>query len=181
MPVVLGKAGLAWGRGLLNPESLSGPVKGEGDNKAPAGVFKLRGVFGYPPRSPGTKMSYLPLSKNIVAVDDPKSRYYNQVIDKRKIKTPDWQSAENMILADDRYKWGVMVEHNVPPKAGAGSCIFLHVWKTPATLTTGCTAMAETDLVGIIRWLDPAKHPVLVQMPAYIYNEVRAKWGLPNL
>jgi D-alanyl-D-alanine dipeptidase len=180
MPVVLGKSGLAWGRGLLNP-SLPGPVKVERDNKAPAGVFRLNGVFGYSPRSPGTKMSYLALSKNIVAVDDPKSRSYNRLIDRTKIKMPDWQSAENMILADDRYKWGVIVAHNVPPKPGAGSCIFLHVWKSPTTTTTGCTAMAERDLIAIIRWLDPAKHPLLIQMPAHIYSEVRAKWRLPAL
>lgn len=181
MPVVLGKSGLAWGRGLLDSKPLPGPGKVEGDNRVPAGIFGLRGVFGYSPQNPGTKMSYLALSKNILAVDDPKSRYYNRLIDRTKIKTPDWQSAENMVLADDRYKWGVIVAHNVPPKPGAGSCIFLHVWKSPTTTTTGCTAMAESDLLAIIRWLDPAKHPLLIQMPAHIYSEVRAKWRLPAL
>ena len=89
--------------------------------------------------------------------DDSRSRYYNQVIDQSKIKDPDWQSAEKMMLGDDRYKWGVFVEHNVPPKPGAGSCIFVHVWKNLQTTTSGCTALPENDLVKIIHWLDPAR------------------------
>jgi L,D-peptidoglycan transpeptidase YkuD (ErfK/YbiS/YcfS/YnhG family) len=180
IPVLLGRSGLAWGRGLFQTPSTIGPIKKEGDNKAPAGIFRLRCVFGYA-REASIKMPYIALSENIVAVDDPRSRYYNQLIDKSKIKTPNWRSAEKMILPDDRYKWGVFVEHNFPPEPGAGSCIFLHVWKDPATLTSGCTAMAETDLVKVIQWLDPARHPLLVQLPQPLYNEFGARWDLPAL
>jgi zinc D-Ala-D-Ala dipeptidase len=178
--VLLGRSGLAWGRGLLHPPSIRGPIKKEGDSKAPAGIFRLRCVFGYA-REASIKMPYIALSKNIVAIDDPRSSYYNQLIDKSKIKTPSWRSAEQMILADDRYKWGVFVEHNFPPEPGAGSCIFLHVWKDPATVTSGCTAMAETDLVKIIHWLDPARHPLLVQLPQRLYKEFGTTWDLPDL
>ena len=181
VPIVVGKTGLAWGRGLFDRGSRPGPVKKEGDNKAPAGVFPLLSVFGYAPQNPGTKMSYLPLSRNIVAVDDPQSVHYNQMVDRTKVRKIDWRTAENMILRDNRYKWGVFVAHNLPPKPGAGSCIFLHVWKTPGTLTTGCTATAENDLLTIIRWLNPAKRPLLIQLPAHIYNEVREEWKLPKL
>src|ERR1700737_2382428 len=72
--VVVGKAGLAWGVGLP-PMGGSAEQKKEGDNKAPAGVFVLSGVFGYAPSAP-TRMPYLPLSPNIVGVDDPQSRFY---------------------------------------------------------------------------------------------------------
>ena len=178
--VLVGRAGLAWGRGLLNPSALPGPIKIEGDDKAPAGIFRLCCVFGYA-REASIKMPYLALSENVVAIDDPRSRYYNQLIDKSKIKNRDWRSAEKMILADDRYKWGVFVEHNLPPKPGAGSCIFLHVWKDPATATSGCTAMSENNLVKIIHWLNPARHPLLVQLPEAAYRKLRAKWDLPAL
>jgi L,D-peptidoglycan transpeptidase YkuD (ErfK/YbiS/YcfS/YnhG family) len=135
--VLVGRSGLAWGRGLLNPSALPGPIKIEGDDKAPAGIFRLRCVFGYA-RDASIKMPYLALSENIVAIDDPRSRYYNQLIDKSKIKNRDWRSAEKMILADDRYKWGVFVEHNLPPRSGAGSCIFLQSSATsPARAIAG--------------------------------------------
>ena len=180
IPVRMGRAGLGWGRGLLITRSLPGPIKIEGDDKAPAGVFRLIRVFGYAHRAPATKMPYLPLSETIVAVDDPGSRYYNQLIDESKIAQRDWRTSERMILADDRYKWGVFVENNVPPEPGAGSCIFLHVWKGPEIATSGCTAMSEKNLLDIIRWLDPARHPLLVQLPEPIYSERRVEWNLPG-
>ena len=178
-PVLIGKTGLAWGRGVIDTAGMAGPIKIEGDNKAPAGVFRLGSVFGRARLSRLTRMPYLPLSANIVAVDDPGSRYYNQLVDVTQVHDRDWRTAENMILNDNRYDWGVFVEHNVPPRSGAGSCIFLHVWKNRSTLTTGCTAMPEAKLLELIRWLDPSRDPLFVQLPRSIYNELRVKWDLP--
>ena len=173
---------MAWGRGLMNEEQLDGPKKIEGDNRAPAGVFNLGTAFGYAERAPFKTWPYLPLTTDIVAVDDPQSRHYNQLIDTRKISDRDWKSAENMILPDIRYKWGLVVEHNHDPAvAGRGSCIFLHVWKDENTPTTGCTAMPEPALLHILGTLRPNAHPLLVQMPASVYEEKREAWRLPEL
>jgi zinc D-Ala-D-Ala dipeptidase len=180
IPVVVGEAGLGWGRGLMDGK-LTGPVKREGDRRAPAGIFRLRSVFGYAEENPGTRMPYVALTSQMVGVDDPHSRYYNQLIDASKIKAPDWQTAEKMILPDSRYKWGVFVEHNFPPVPGAGSCIFLHVWANAQTTTAGCTALPEGDLVKILRWLDPDRRPLLVQMPQFIYHKLRTRCDLPKL
>jgi D-alanyl-D-alanine dipeptidase len=179
VPVLIGKKGLAWGRGIFAQPGLPGPQKIEGDDKAPAGVFRLGSAFGYAREAPATKLPYLPLSQDIVAVDDPKSRHYNQLIDQSKINQRDWHSSEKMILGDDRYKWGIVVQHNVPPVPGAGSCIFLHVWKDPKTATTGCTAMPEAALLNLIHRLDPASHPLLIQLPAPLYDELGPGWNLP--
>jgi hypothetical protein len=32
----------------------------------------------------------------------------------------------------------------------------------------------------VFRWLDPAKRPVLVQLPRSVYRARRAAWGLPR-
>ena len=178
IPVVVGKAGLAWGHGVAAENNE--PFKKEGDHKAPAGIFVLHGVFGYAPRAQ-TKMRYLALSPNIVGVDDPESRYYNQLIDKTKITKTDWRTAEEMFRKDDLYKWGVIVDHNVRAKPGAGSCIFLHIWKNSTTPTAGCTAMSEKNILDLIRWLDPAFAPLLVQLPRPAYDELRDEWRLPKL
>ena len=159
----------------------TGPVKKEGDQRAPAGIFRLRSVFGYAEKNRETRMPYVALTTHMAGVDDPNSRYYNQLIDVTKIKAPDWQTAEKMILPDDRYKWGVFVEHNWPPVPGAGSCIFLHVRATAHPTTAGCTALPEGDLVEIIRWLDPDQCPLLVQMPQFIYQALRTRCDLPKL
>jgi L,D-peptidoglycan transpeptidase YkuD (ErfK/YbiS/YcfS/YnhG family) len=66
----------------------------------------------------------------------------------------------------NRYKYFAVVEYNtVNPLPGAGSAIFLHVWKDQNNPTTGCTAFSEENLLKIIRWLDPAQKPVLAQFP----------------
>jgi D-alanyl-D-alanine dipeptidase len=181
IPVVVGKAGLGWGRGLTHPPRSLAPTKTEGDHRSPAGIFQLGSVFGYAGKNPGTKMPYIALTNQIVGVNDSSSRYYNQMVDTSRIRAPDWHSVEPMKLADNRYKWGVFVEHNVSARPRAGSCIFLHVWKDSQTPTAGCTAMPEENLLEIIHWLDPARHPLLIQMPRSIYDMLRAKWGLPRL
>lgn len=183
IPVVLGKKGLAWGRGLVDLPSGRGPRKIEGDNKAPAGVFRLGPAFGYAPaRSAGwIKLPYVPLTKESEGVDDPHSRYYNRLVDRSRIARVDWQTAEQMLRADNLYKWGIVVAHNTPAQPGAGSCIFLHIWKDSAAATAGCTAMAEPDLVKLIRWLDPAARPILVQMPRRDYATFQANFRLPAI
>lgn len=180
IPIVVGRAGLGWGRGLTDTINLPGPIKKEGDNKAPAGIFVLPGVFGYAAKAE-TKMPYRALSPDIVGVDDAQSRYYNRLIDASKIDQRDWRTAEKMFREDNLYKWGVVVNHNVPAKPGAGSCIFLHIWRGPAEPTVGCTAMAERNVVDLIHWLDPRLHPVLVQLPRTVYDDLRIKWNLPEL
>lgn len=181
IPVVLGKKGLGWGRGVVTSEVAAGPRKIEGDNKAPAGVFGLGPVFGYAPaKSAGwVKLSYVPLTKNIEGIDDPRSRYYNRLVDRTKVAPVDWRSSEKMRRDDHLYKWGVVVDHNPAAIPRAGSCIFFHIWKNSSSPTAGCTALPEKDLVSLIRWLDPAARPILVQMPQDNYAAFQAKFGLP--
>jgi D-alanyl-D-alanine dipeptidase len=180
--VVAGKKGLAWGRGLVALQERSEPTKIEGDNKAPAGIFRLASAFGYAPQRAArwVKLPYLALSKQIEGVDDPHSHYYNQLVDRSKIVRVDWQTSEQMLRNDDLYKWGIVVEHNRTARPAAGSCIFLHVWKGPASPTAGCTAMPENEIVKLLRWLDPAAHPILIQMPRSSYPAFQSRFQLPK-
>lgn len=175
--VRIGRGGLAWGRGIIETAKLAGPIKKEGDDKAPAGIFRLGSVFGLTAQ---TKMPFVALSKNMVAVDDPLSRYYNRIVDQSKVNYRDWRNAERL-FGVDVYRLGVVIEHNVPAEPGFGSCIFLHIWNGPATSTSGCTAMSERELIRVIRWLDPAKGPLLVQLPRPVYKIIEAEWNLPHI
>ena len=181
IPVVLGKKGLGWGLGVVNAGPQSRPRKIEGDNKAPAGVFRLGPVFGYAPaKSAGwVKLPYLALTKSIEGVDDPRSRYYNRLVDRSKVARVDWRTSEKMRRDDHLYKWGVVVDHNPVAIPGGGSLIFFHIWKNSSSATAGCTAMPEKDLVRLVRWLDPAARPLLVQMPRDNYAAFESKFGLP--
>jgi len=178
-PVVVGRSGLAWGRGLPLSEPRPGPIKREGDGKSPAGLFALGSAFGYAP-SAETALPYRWLSADIECPDDPSSSHYNQLVDDRQT-AKDWNSAERMRRNDELYSLGVFVNHNTPASAGAGSCIFLHVWRGPDDGTVGCTAMDSDHMRMLLRWLDPARRPVLLQLPQAEYRRFRLRWKLPQL
>lgn len=180
-PIVVGKAGLGWGDGLVSNERLGAaagePVKREGDGKAPAGVFSLGTAFGYEAQLlPGSRMPYVHLTSSMECVDDSGSRHYNRIVDRQAIHAPDWHSSEQMLRNDELYHWGVYVNHNThPTRPGGGSCIFMHIWRSAGQGTVGCTAMPEENVQQLIEWLDPAKSPLLVQMPLDQYSRARER------
>ena len=148
--VNIGKNGLGWGIGekVLRHNSTD-PIKEEGDKKAPAGIFKLTNIFGYAYNS-NLKLPYLHTSKTLICVDDSKSNFYNQIIE----KNGDEKSFEYMKRHDIQYKYGVTVLHNRWGVKQRGSCIFLHIQKGERSGTAGCTSMKEEDLLKIINYLD---------------------------
>jgi D-alanyl-D-alanine dipeptidase len=180
--VAVGRNGLAWGRGVADDRVSGGPVKAEGDGKAPAGVFRLGTSFGQSPQPPaGAVLPYRFLDGNVQCVDDARSAQYNKLVTTREVDRVDWSSSERM-WTEPLYKWGIVVEHNAPDvEAGAGSCIFLHVWKGADAGTAGCTAMSEQYLTAILRWLRPAARPLFVQLPRAEYDRLSARWGLPPI
>jgi D-alanyl-D-alanine dipeptidase len=183
VPVAVGRGGLGWGSGLVDTGGSAGPSKREGDGKAPAGLFRLGAAFGFAPRPEAgrLRLHYLPLTPSVECVDDPGSTFYNQIVDRERVNAVDWNSSERM-RSIEGYRWGLFVMHNAaPPAAGRGSCIFLHVWAGPGRGTAGCTAMEEASLTELLRWLDPKKRPLLLQLPESEYARRRAEWALPAL
>jgi L,D-peptidoglycan transpeptidase YkuD (ErfK/YbiS/YcfS/YnhG family) len=192
--IVVGKNGLGWGIGVIATDGShirvsSDPLKKEGDGKSPAGVFVLGTAFGYADQPlRGLKMPYLNLAPSIECVDDTGSKNYNRIVD-RSVVAPDWNSSEHMRAVGESYRWGIVVDHNGietvenanPPEPGGGSCIFLHIWHTHDQGTAGCTAMSQTDLETLLTWLDPARKPLLVQLPEPAYERVIDRWMLPEL
>lgn len=139
----------------------------EGDGKSPAGVFGLGPVYGREPRANAgnIRMEYSVITPGLEAVDDPKSLYYNQIVDKDAILACDWLTSEKMSEID-LYDLVVSVQHNWPERVpNRGSAIFLHRWRVPGEGTAGCTAMDLNELRKLVEWLDPEAQPVMVQMP----------------
>jgi len=187
IPVVVGENGLGWGVGLASAgdekfRKASDPVKHEGDGKSPAGIFRLSTSFGYAAeKQAGWKMPYVSLAPTVECVDDASSKFYNRVLDRATV-SPDWSSSEHMLRPDALYRWGVVVDHNTDPVIpSTGSCIFLHIWSGPGQGTTGCTAMTQEHLEGVLAWLDLPKNPLLVQLPQGQYKKLKRHWKLPEL
>lgn len=170
-PVVLGKSGMAWGKGLM-PVPNNGSQKREGDHKAPAGLFSLGKAFGYG-ESIQSEWPYQQIDANLLAVDDPHSCYYNQIIDSNSIADQDWNSAEVMLRPDGLYRYGMVINYNMDkPVAGAGSCIFMHIWRDRHEGTEGCTAMSEENIAFLLESLDPHAKPLLLQLPEEAFSEI---------
>ena len=70
VPVLFGKNGLAWGRGLAGQDE-SGLRKKERDGRAPAGVFRIGKIYTYDPALPaGAKFPFHQVTKADAWIDD---------------------------------------------------------------------------------------------------------------
>ena len=181
VPVLLGRAGLAWGRGVFTPPSNGIPLKVEKDWRAPAGVFQLGQLFGYAAKPPGNaRWPYVKVGPYDAWIDDTHSPMYNQHVRVDPNNIPPWFEKAKMRLGDDAYKWMLEIRHNPPPAApGYGSAIFFHVRRGPTKPSAGCTTMAQDNLEAIIRWLDPTASPHYVLLPRADYLGLRQAWNLP--
>jgi D-alanyl-D-alanine dipeptidase len=181
IPAVVGRNGLAWGRGVHPDLPAGGPQKREGDGKAPAGIFKLGPAFGYAPGEslPWIGLPYRQMTESSKCVDDPASSVYNRMVDEGNVRQ-NWNSREDMKRSDEQYRLGIVIGHNTDPVApGGGSCIFLHIWEKPSKGTSGCTAVSDVALEEILRRLRPEANPLLTQLPQEEYERMRGPRGLP--
>lgn len=165
--VRLGANGLGVGLGLHPKEGLTLQLtKREGDRRSPAGMFSLGTAFGTSKGPPHAEVRWpwRQTTKGDVFVDDPQSKAYNTW----QLETPehDWKSREDLT----QYELGIVVEHNRAQLAGAGSAIFIHSLASSRP-TTGCTGLATSDLIELLRWLRPEQHPVLVQLAGTLHGD----------
>ncbi len=184
IPALVGRAGLAWGRGAHRiPKGSPAPVKRERDGRAPAGCFRIGKVYGYdsaPPR--GSRYPYRQVSVWDAWVDDPGNPLYNRHVVVDPGDVPPWFEKQKMRHGDFAYRWLLEIRHNTdPPVPGAGSAIFFHIRRGEDRATAGCTTMRESDLVSIIRWLRGEKRPHYVLLPRAEYAQLQKSWGLPPL
>lgn len=184
-PIMVGRAGAAWGIGLHPPVG-DGPRKLEGDGRAPAGVFRIGTAFGYA-ADIATPWPYQPMQATDYCVDVTGSPLYNRIVNADEVGPAAVAGSTEPMRrdlhadGDQRYRLGFVIEHNPDNRDGAGSCIFAHLWKAPGVTTAGCTAMAEPAMQQLLAWLQPQRRPVFVLLPLAEFERHRAGWGLPRL
>ena len=179
--VLFGKNGLAWGRGEITGSG-GGPEKVERDNRAPAGVFKIGVIYTYDHAlPPGADYPFHTVTAADTWVDDLSSPHYNQHVVIDPANPPPWYNKAKMRLGDFAYRWLVEIRHNSdPPVPGFGSAIFFHIRRGPARPSAGCTTMAESNLVTLVKWLRAADQPHYVCLPRDEYLAHWQAWGLPD-
>lgn len=181
-PVLFGRGGLAWGRGLHPPQP--GRQKATGDHSNPAGLFKIGLVLGYAPTLPaGSKAwPYHQVTDRDAWIDDAKTGLpYNHLYTLPPgAPFPPWWEKEKLHLGDSAYEWLVLIEHNYDnPVPGAGDLIFFHIRRGEHYRTAGCTTMKQEDLEAMIKWLDPASNPMLAELTKADYLRLWKEWQLP--
>jgi len=183
IPVNLGQNGMGWGIGLHGASLTEGPKVIEGAKKTPVGVFAINLAFGKDnAKDAEVKLPYMQITNTIFCPDDPKSKFYNRLVD-TKTTSKDWASAEDMnkLAQDGFYAAGFVVSHNYDhPSVGMGSCFFVHAGALNAP-TLGCTSLDVNLVKEISVWLEPARKPILVQLPETIYKEFKDRWELPQI
>ncbi|WP_374763149.1 L,D-transpeptidase family protein [Yunchengibacter salinarum] len=138
----LGRAGMVPGDG-----------KREGDGATPAGWHPVRRVLYRPDRvaAPVTGLPVQALSPQDGWCDDPMSTAYNM-----PVRLPVPLSHETLWRDDNAYDLLVVLGYNDdPPIPGLGSAIFLHCLKPDNAPTEGCIAVAQQDLVRLLRQMRP--------------------------
>lgn len=182
----LGRNGLAWGYGIHPQVRDKHLVKHEGDGRAPAGIFKLGGAYGYAPgikRHP--KLSYRRVTSQDLWVEDRTSSNYNRHLILKYTPKAAWEKKAQMRQNDHAHSLKLYIGHNDAilggkPVPGLGSAIFFHIWRGGGSKSTaGCTTMHETKLKQMIASIDPGKNPVYILLPQAEYTARRSSWKLP--
>lgn len=136
--------------------------KREGDMKSPAGIFYIGRSFGSAPRPAGDDMPYTRTTRYDYWVDDATSPDYNRWVTYYRDPDARWKSFERLKIP--AYEYAAVIQYNTDPIVkGRGSAIFFHIWPGPDGSTAGCTAVSRQNVLKVLRWMDPAKQPLIIQ------------------
>lgn len=123
--------------------------KHEGDGGTPIGEYYLKRVYFRPDKGPAPE-TLLPIQALTIDdgwCDDPDDPHYNKLI-----ALPFEASYEKMWREDPLYDVVVEISHNDdPPVPGAGSAVFMHIAKPDYEPTEGCVALAQSDLLAVLK------------------------------
>jgi len=141
--VMVGRKGIAWSRAFRDLAGDGEPIKIEGDDRSPAGIYSLGRPFGF---ATSSLAHYLQIDSDSVCVEDPSSPAYNKFASRQAVGLS--VNKEGM-RATPLYRRGLFVDYPTDAAHRAGSCIFFHVWKRPGKGTAGCVTMPENRVAAL--------------------------------
>jgi L,D-peptidoglycan transpeptidase YkuD (ErfK/YbiS/YcfS/YnhG family) len=137
-PATIGRAGMGWSQFFSKLARRGEPLKVEGDKRTPAGIYPIGRSFGVLASS---RPDYLHVTPDTICVNDVSSPAYNTIASRARVGPA--VHAENMSRILPMYRRGLLVDYPTDARKQAGSCIFIHVWRSSTTGTAGCVAMPE--------------------------------------
>jgi L,D-peptidoglycan transpeptidase YkuD (ErfK/YbiS/YcfS/YnhG family) len=128
-----------------------GAKRGEGDGISPRGLWRVESILYRADRiaPPRTALPCRPIGPRDGWSDDPADPAYNAPVHR-----PHPFGHERLARPDPLYDLVAVLDFNLTPRVpGAGSAIFLHVWRGPRRPTAGCIGLRRQDLLWILeRW-----------------------------
>lgn len=158
----------------------------QGTGKTPAGTFSLLRGFGLD-RPSDLKVNYRVVDRNDWWPYDPNDPKTYNVLQFRRPDNARWRTswAENLRSYRTQYRYSVVIDYNLPSgvvrrngqriakepaDTRKGGGIFLHVNGSGAT--AGCVSVSRSNMRQILRWLDPAKDPIIVMGPRDVIDRM---------
>ena len=143
---------------------LPGASRTEGDGTTPVGMYAIGPtMYGVQP-DPGTPFAYHQLVCGDWWDEDPASPSYNTFQHVACGTTPPFGGdSEALWTEGNAYPAFAVIDYNTPAAGPFGSAIFLHADTGAPTL--GCVSLPLANLDAVLRWLNPALHPVIVMGP----------------
>ncbi|WP_461207476.1 peptidoglycan-binding protein [Clostridium sp. DL1XJH146] len=135
----------------------------QGDKTTPTGKYGFPFMFGTA-SNPGVKFTYKVATTGDYWASNTILEEYNIWLhydgDDPVERMYDFESLWKQPL----YKYAAVIDFNYygNKQLGKGSGIFLHLWRQGTSGTAGCVAMSETDLLQVMKWMDPAKNPCII-------------------
>ena len=160
-----------------------GTSRVQGTRTSPQGTYRITTAFGVKP-NPGAKLSYRLADHNDYWVGDQRDpKTYNLVQSSASAKRT-WRigEAEKLSSYPRQYEYAAVIDFNRPAAStvkwnathseyvttqpvnvALGSAIFLHINGKAAT--AGCVSLNRTDMISVLKWLDPSRKPRIVMAP----------------
>jgi len=135
----------------------------EGVATTPTGVYSFGSTMYGVRADPGVRYEYHKLVTDDWWNENPDSAGYNSFehgSDPGGFSEALWEEVP-------QYNHFAVINYNIPVKVATparGSGIFLHVAGSGAT--AGCVSLTQTNLLSVLKWLDPAANPRIVMAPS---------------
>ena len=129
---------------------------------SPAGLWAIGSAFGNELPPEGLKLPWRQVTPNSDWVCDENSPYFNSWQERGTQGLLPWSDdVEHLEDYPRQYAWACVIEFNRPPDVvpDRGCAIFLHCSEGG---TGGCVGLHREDLLSVLNWLDPAKHPYIL-------------------
>ncbi|MFI7578691.1 L,D-transpeptidase [Micromonospora sp. NPDC049497] len=135
----------------------------EGVPTTPTGVYSIGSTMYGALASPGVRYSYHRLVVNDWWDENPSSPTYNSFVH----GTDPGGNSEALWQIVPQYNYFAVINYNIPVRAATparGSGIFLHVNGSGGT--AGCVSLTQSNLLQVLKWLNPAASPRIVMAPS---------------